>query len=76
MWKTGGSVPSSASRAHKPKCLQHFMALPLLLQAVVQAVNAIMQPDKEALHEALQELVMAIKEMTDALKKMHGNNNT
>uniref|UniRef100_A0A8C0ITW0 Indoleamine 2,3-dioxygenase 2 n=1 Tax=Chelonoidis abingdonii TaxID=106734 RepID=A0A8C0ITW0_CHEAB len=44
------------------------------LKAVVQAGNAILQPDKEALHKALQEMAKAIKEMTDALKRMHGNN--
>uniref|UniRef100_A0A8C0H7D2 Indoleamine 2,3-dioxygenase 2 n=1 Tax=Chelonoidis abingdonii TaxID=106734 RepID=A0A8C0H7D2_CHEAB len=40
------------------------------LKAVVQAGNAILQPDKEALHKALQEMAKAIKEMTDALKRI------
>nr|XP_006113314.1 indoleamine 2,3-dioxygenase 2 isoform X2 [Pelodiscus sinensis] len=41
------------------------------VKAVVQAANAILQPDTEALHEALQDLAKAIGEMTAALKQMH-----
>lgn len=46
---------------------------PLLLQAIIQAIRAILQLDEETLHKALQELAEAIGDMSKALKRMHGN---
>lgn len=46
---------------------------PLLSQAIIQAIHAILQLDEETLHKALQELAEAIRDMSKALKRMHGN---
>ncbi|NXA42174.1 I23O2 dioxygenase, partial [Eudromia elegans] len=41
-------------------------------QAVVQAVNAVLQPDEDALLQALQQLAGAIGDMGRTLRRMHG----
>ncbi|KFV85015.1 Indoleamine 2,3-dioxygenase 2, partial [Struthio camelus australis] len=52
--------------------LSPVMALPpLLLQAIVRAINALLQLDEETLHKALQELAEAIGDMSKALRRMH-----
>lgn len=45
---------------------------PLLLQAIIGALRAILQYDEETLHRALQELAGAIEAMSEALRRMHG----
>ncbi|ELV12456.1 Indoleamine 2,3-dioxygenase 2 [Tupaia chinensis] len=41
------------------------------IKAVVQAVNAILQPSQDALLQALQDLSLSIQDMTRALGQMH-----
>ncbi|KAM8794568.1 indoleamine 2,3-dioxygenase 2-like [Eudromia elegans] len=41
------------------------------IQAVVQAVNAVLQPDEDALLQALQQLAGAIGDMGRTLRRMH-----
>ncbi|NWS74859.1 I23O2 dioxygenase, partial [Crotophaga sulcirostris] len=41
------------------------------IKAIVEAIGALLQPDEEALHRALQELAEAIGDMSQALKRMH-----
>ena len=42
------------------------------LQALVQAVNAILQPSSDSLLQALQQLRVSIQDMTGTLGQMHG----
>ncbi|NWJ07323.1 I23O2 dioxygenase, partial [Crypturellus undulatus] len=42
------------------------------IKAVAQAVNAVLQPDEDALLRALQQLAGAIGDMGQALRRMHG----
>lgn len=45
---------------------------PLLSQAIIRALGAVLQCDEETLHGALEELAGAIEAMSEALRRMHG----
>ncbi|KFV16486.1 Indoleamine 2,3-dioxygenase 2, partial [Tauraco erythrolophus] len=75
-WRRKNPNGATAHRHPSPLVTSCSLSSPLspslsLSQAIVQAVRAMLQPDEEPLHRALQELAQAIGDMTKALKRMH-----